>query len=205
MHYLPTVTNHISNPLSFVHPICINSLISFVLELVSHLLRVKQLKKQRSVIFHVDRPSVENAFELVYHFVIKTLRPRQNGRHFSDDILKCIFLNENVWLMSCYGYRCYMPYCTGTNMTIFHWNQIVIGICNGLVLTVMSISTDDLILTSFFYFDLLQLLIRQMLCDVSISKMPSINAFLMPSINRISSPACVLTLQGSKICLIAWD
>ena len=25
-----------------------------------------------------------------------TLRPRQNGRHFADDILKCIFLNENV-------------------------------------------------------------------------------------------------------------
>ena len=27
---------------------------------------------------------------------INTLRPRQNGRHFADDILKCIFWNENV-------------------------------------------------------------------------------------------------------------
>ena len=27
---------------------------------------------------------------------INTLRPRRNGRHFADDILKCIFLNENV-------------------------------------------------------------------------------------------------------------
>ena len=27
-----------------------------------------------------------------------TLRPRQNGRHFTDDIFKCIFLNENVWI-----------------------------------------------------------------------------------------------------------
>ena len=27
-----------------------------------------------------------------------TLRPRQNGRHFPDDIFKWIFLNENVWL-----------------------------------------------------------------------------------------------------------
>ena len=27
---------------------------------------------------------------------INTLRPRQNGRHFPDDIFKCIFLNENV-------------------------------------------------------------------------------------------------------------
>ena len=25
-----------------------------------------------------------------------TLRPRQNGRHFTDDIFNCIFLNENV-------------------------------------------------------------------------------------------------------------
>ena len=31
----------------------------------------------------------------VYHF-INTLRPRQHGRHFPDDIFKCIFLNEHV-------------------------------------------------------------------------------------------------------------
>ena len=29
---------------------------------------------------------------------INTLQPRQNGRHFPDDIFKCIFLNENVWI-----------------------------------------------------------------------------------------------------------
>ena len=28
--------------------------------------------------------------------IINTLRPRQNGRHFPNDIFKCIFLNENV-------------------------------------------------------------------------------------------------------------
>ena len=27
---------------------------------------------------------------------VNTLRPRQNGRHFPEDIFKCIFLNENV-------------------------------------------------------------------------------------------------------------
>ena len=27
-----------------------------------------------------------------------SLRPRQNGRHFADDIFECIFLNENVWI-----------------------------------------------------------------------------------------------------------
>ena len=31
---------------------------------------------------------------------IITLRPRQNGRRFPDDIFKCIFLNENVWISS---------------------------------------------------------------------------------------------------------
>ena len=30
---------------------------------------------------------------------INTLRPRQNGRHFADDVFKCIFLNENVWIL----------------------------------------------------------------------------------------------------------
>ena len=28
--------------------------------------------------------------------LVNTLRSRQNGRHFADDIFKCIFLNENV-------------------------------------------------------------------------------------------------------------
>ena len=30
--------------------------------------------------------------------LVNTLRPRQNGRHFADDMFKCIFLNENVWI-----------------------------------------------------------------------------------------------------------
>ena len=30
--------------------------------------------------------------------LVNTLRPRQNGRHFADDIFKCIFLNENAWI-----------------------------------------------------------------------------------------------------------
>ena len=28
-----------------------------------------------------------------------TLRPRQDGRHFPGDIFKCMFLNENVWIL----------------------------------------------------------------------------------------------------------
>ena len=33
-----------------------------------------------------------------YQKQISTLRPRQNGRHFPDDIFKCISFNENVWI-----------------------------------------------------------------------------------------------------------
>ena len=29
---------------------------------------------------------------------MKISRPRQNGRHFPVDMLKCIFLNENVYI-----------------------------------------------------------------------------------------------------------
>ena len=29
---------------------------------------------------------------------VNTLRPRENGRQFTDDIFKCIFLYENVWI-----------------------------------------------------------------------------------------------------------
>ena len=46
--------------------------------------------------------------ELVHHYlllhilvvtILNTLRPRQNGRHCADDMFKCIFLNENVWIL----------------------------------------------------------------------------------------------------------
>ena len=38
-------------------------------------------------------------FSLLVVVAFNTLRPRHNGRHFADDILKCIFLNENVWIL----------------------------------------------------------------------------------------------------------
>ena len=38
----------------------------------------------------------ENAMLVI--IVINSLRPRQNRRHFADDIFKCILLNENVWI-----------------------------------------------------------------------------------------------------------
>ena len=37
-----------------------------------------------------------NVLFCLWFQAFNTLRPRQNGRHFPDDIFKCIFLNENV-------------------------------------------------------------------------------------------------------------
>ena len=32
-------------------------------------------------------------------FILNTLKPRQNGRQFPDNIFICIFLNENIWIL----------------------------------------------------------------------------------------------------------
>ena len=40
------------------------------------------------------------------HDTLNTLRPRQNGSHFADDIFKCIFLNENVWIIINISLKC---------------------------------------------------------------------------------------------------
>ena len=37
-------------------------------------------------------------FQWKVTFPVNTLWPRQNGSHFTDDIFKCIFLNENGWI-----------------------------------------------------------------------------------------------------------
>ena len=36
--------------------------------------------------------------QIQYIWNTDTLRPRQNGCHFPDDIFKCIFLNESIWI-----------------------------------------------------------------------------------------------------------
>ena len=40
----------------------------------------------------------EDECKSIRKYFINTLRPRQNGRHFADDIFRSIFLNENVWI-----------------------------------------------------------------------------------------------------------
>ena len=45
--------------------------------------------------------TVLNASEamMLKNYMVNTLRPSHNRRHFADDIFKCIFLNENVWIL----------------------------------------------------------------------------------------------------------
>ena len=46
----------------------------------------------------LQNPEAKASTAMVSTRRVNTLRPRQNGRHFADDIFKCIFLNENVWI-----------------------------------------------------------------------------------------------------------
>ena len=43
-------------------------------------------------------------------FMVNTWSPRQNGRHFADDIFDCIFWNENVWITIKISLNC-VPKC----------------------------------------------------------------------------------------------
>ena len=51
----------------------------------------------------------------VWSSLFNTLRPRQNGRHFADDIFKCIFLNENVWIPIKISLK-FVPECPNNNI-----------------------------------------------------------------------------------------
>ena len=51
------------------------------------LVSIKPLSQPLKIFCHLDGEEF-----------IDMLSPRQNGRHFADNIFKCIFLNENVWI-----------------------------------------------------------------------------------------------------------
>ena len=68
----------------------------------------------RNSVHFVSASIVFYLFELLFHLahmllqhvaifqcqdIFNTLRPRQDGRHFADDIFKCIFSNENCCIL----------------------------------------------------------------------------------------------------------
>ena len=55
---------------------------------------------------------------LPWDYQVSTLRPGQDGRHFPDDIFKCIFLNENIWIFITISPNLFLR----VELTIFqHW------------------------------------------------------------------------------------
>ena len=47
----------------------------------------------------LDYSHYETNISAIYRYTLfSVLRPRQNGRHFPNDIFKCLFLNKNVWI-----------------------------------------------------------------------------------------------------------
>ena len=54
---------------------------------------MQQLNTAQSIIW-------QTAAKCYHHlsWIFNTLGPRQNGHHLAEDIFKCIFLNENVWI-----------------------------------------------------------------------------------------------------------
>ena len=46
-----------------------------------------------------DNTLIFNYLCLMNHEMINTLKLRKNGHHFADNVFKCIFLNENVWIL----------------------------------------------------------------------------------------------------------
>ena len=61
----------------------------------------RALNWQKAICDYLEIKSANlNVWRSIRTRIINTLRPRQNGRHFPDDIFKWIFLNENVWISS---------------------------------------------------------------------------------------------------------
>ena len=61
-------------------------------------------------------------------FYLSTLRLKQNGGHFADNIFKCIFLNENVWILIYISLR-FVPKGPINNIPVLVW--IMVWCCPG--------------------------------------------------------------------------
>ena len=56
-----------------------------------------EIESKYSRVIFIQENALENVSTIVFRPQwVNTLRPRENGRHFADDIFKCIFVNENL-------------------------------------------------------------------------------------------------------------
>ena len=78
----------------------------------------QQIKGILSYIGHVTGYTFAGTTILVSCAVVNTLRYRQNGHNLPDDIFKCIFSNENVWILL----KISLKFVLSFELTIFqHW------------------------------------------------------------------------------------
>ena len=93
-YLLLRIAIHIGAPVSAVYR-CIVS----ALDPTSHKHRLQQTIWFEDLI-HNDTATI---LDIIF---FNTLRPIQNGCHFPDDIFKCIFINENVWIYIKISLKC---------------------------------------------------------------------------------------------------
>ena len=53
----------------------------------------------KGFLLYLEESSDTDILAILFMWRLDTLRPRQDGRHFADDIFKCIFMNENFWIL----------------------------------------------------------------------------------------------------------
>ena len=63
-----------------------------------NVLRVLSIQQYRRTIASFKFPRYYLNCVWTQNTCFNSLKPRQNRHHFADDIFKCIFLNENVWI-----------------------------------------------------------------------------------------------------------
>ena len=56
------------------------------------------LYKLSNFTHEIEQNPIKPTMSLTYTDSLNSLRPRRNGRYNADDIFKCIFLKENVWI-----------------------------------------------------------------------------------------------------------
>ena len=59
-----------------------------------------------NILFHTHICLCNNNGHSLTSHAINTLRPRQNYRHFADDIFICTFLNVNIWISINVSLKC---------------------------------------------------------------------------------------------------
>ena len=57
-----------------------------------------QLKFNTNYLAHISKGTILSKCKILWVLKFNILRPRQNSGHFPDDIVKCTFLNGNVWI-----------------------------------------------------------------------------------------------------------